>query len=147
MTDIPSGSVARTTMDKVRGSLSRRHRKQFILQAMGITAISLAFLMLFILLASLISTGHKAFTQTEITLEVFIEPEEISAERLPRARRVEPLGLRVACNFGNLWCWTCSATFSSCKANACLAATHGSSARGDSEACVHSGCGDGPDDS
>ena len=98
MTDIPSGSVARTTMDKVRGSLSRRHRKQFILQAMGITAISLAFLMLFILLASLISTGHKAFTQTEITLEVFIDPEEISAERLPRGDFDDVLAAAVAAN-------------------------------------------------
>lgn len=98
MTDIPSGSVARTTMDKVRGSLSRRHRKQFILQALGITAISLAFLMLFILLASLISTGHKAFTQTEITLEVFIDPEEISAERLPRGAFDDVLAAAVAAN-------------------------------------------------
>ncbi len=96
MTDIPSGSVARTTMDMVRGSLSRRHRKQFILQALGITAISLAFLMLFILLASLISTGHKAFTQTEITLEVFIDPEEISAERLPRGNFDDVLAAALA---------------------------------------------------
>ncbi|WP_099827102.1 phosphate ABC transporter permease PstA [Oceaniglobus indicus] len=84
MTDIPSGAVARPAMDKVRASLSRRHRRQFILQALGVTAISLAFLMLFILLASLISSGHKAFTQTEITLQVFIDPGEIRSERLPR---------------------------------------------------------------
>ncbi len=96
MTDIPAGSSARTTTEKVRGSLSRRHRKQFILQAMGITAISLAFLMLFILLASLVSTGYKAFTQTEITLEVFIDPEEISADRLPRGNFDDVLAAAVA---------------------------------------------------
>ncbi|MFX0543524.1 phosphate ABC transporter permease PstA [Roseovarius sp. S4756] len=96
MTDIPSGPMPRTPMDKVRGSLSRRHRKQVILQALGITAISLAFLMLFILLASLISTGYKAFTQTEITLEVFIDPEEISAERLPRGNFDDVLAAAVA---------------------------------------------------
>ncbi|WP_417587395.1 phosphate ABC transporter permease PstA [Pararhodobacter oceanensis] len=98
MTDIPSGSgaVARTTMDKVHGSLARRHRKQLILQVFGITAISLAFLMLFILLASLITTGHKAFTQTEITLEVFIDPEEISVERLPRGNFTNVLAAAVA---------------------------------------------------
>lgn len=84
MTDIPSGPVPEKTIDKVRGTLARRHRKQFILQGLGITAISIAFLMLFILLASLISTGYKAFMQTHITLDVFIDPAEVDRDNLPR---------------------------------------------------------------
>jgi phosphate transport system permease protein len=84
MADISSGSAPRSTMDKVRGTLARRHRKQVILQGLGISAISIAFLMLFILLASLISTGYKAFTQTHITLEVFVDPDEVARDKLPR---------------------------------------------------------------
>ncbi|MEB8389357.1 phosphate ABC transporter permease PstA [Rhodobacteraceae bacterium KMM 6894] len=84
MADISSGDAPRSTSDKVRRSLSRRHRKQVILQGLGIAAISIAFLMLFILLASLISTGHKAFKQTHVTLEVFVDPDVIERDRLPR---------------------------------------------------------------
>ncbi len=84
MTDIPSGPQSETTLDKVRRTLVRRHRKQFILQGLGIAAISVAFLMLFILLASLVSTGHKAFMQTHVTLDVFIDPAEVERDKLPR---------------------------------------------------------------
>jgi phosphate transport system permease protein len=64
--------------------VKRRNRKQVILQGLGLAAISFAALMLFILIASLVSTGYKAFTQTHITVEVFVDPEEISVEKLPR---------------------------------------------------------------
>ncbi len=84
MTDILSGSAPEGTTDKIRRTLSRRHRKQYILQGLGIAAISIAFLMLFILIASLVSTGYKAFTQTQATLEVFIDPAEVSLDSLPR---------------------------------------------------------------
>ncbi|KMK65380.1 phosphate ABC transporter permease PstA [Puniceibacterium sp. IMCC21224] len=84
MTDISSGPVPKTTIEKVRGSLARRHRKQFILQGLGITAISIAFLMLFILIASLVSTGYKAFMQTHVTLDVFIDPADVERDKLPR---------------------------------------------------------------
>lgn len=73
-----------TTADVVRASLACRNRKQAILQVLGLGAIGFAFLMLFILIASLVSTGYRAFTQTHITLEVFIDPEEVPLERLPR---------------------------------------------------------------
>lgn len=68
----------------IQASLPRRHRKQIILQALGIAAISIAFLMLFILIASLVSTGYHAFTQTHVTFDVVVDPEEIPEERLPR---------------------------------------------------------------
>jgi phosphate transport system permease protein len=84
MTDISHGSAPQTTIDKVQASLARRHRKQYILQGFGIVAISIAFLMLFILLWSQIATGYKAFMQTNITLEVFVDPEEVDAGKLPR---------------------------------------------------------------
>ncbi len=73
-----------STADAVRASLARRNRKQGILKALGFGAISFAFLMLFILVASLVSSGYQAFTQTHVTLEVFIDPDEVPLERLPR---------------------------------------------------------------
>ncbi|WP_458791944.1 phosphate ABC transporter permease PstA [Yoonia sp. MH D7] len=83
MTDISSDCVALTTTEKVQVSLGRRRRKQFILQGFGIGAISIAFLMLFILLWSQIATGYKAFMQTNITLEIFIDPEQVPTDGLP----------------------------------------------------------------
>ena len=58
------------------GALVRqRNRKQIRLQVYGIAAISFAFLMLFILVASLVTTGYKAFTQTHLVMDAFIDPE------------------------------------------------------------------------
>jgi len=60
--------------------LNKRKRSQLILKTLGLTAISIAFAMLFLLVASLISTGHHAFTQTHIEVEVFLDPEQIDAD-------------------------------------------------------------------
>ena len=70
--------------DRVAVSLARRNRKQRVLQGLGLGAICFAFLMLAILIGSLVSSGYKAFTQTHVTLSVFIDPEEIREDRLPR---------------------------------------------------------------
>ncbi len=75
---------AGSTAGLVQASLARRNRKQTVLQAFGLAAISFAFLMLFVLVASLVSSGHQAFTQTHVTFEVFVDPEEVAPERLPR---------------------------------------------------------------
>ena len=88
MTDISNahGAAPRrsTSTELVATSLKRRRRKQAYLQGVGLGAILIAFLMLFILVASLVSTGWQAFTQTHVTLDVYVDPEEIPAERLPR---------------------------------------------------------------
>jgi len=76
-----AGQGLRTSGDAL---MRKRNRQQTILQALGIAAIAFAFLMLFILVASLASSGYKAFTQTHIALEVFVDPEEIPEENLPR---------------------------------------------------------------
>ena len=68
----------------VKAGLRKRNNKQIVLQVLGITAIIFAFLMLFILVASLISSGYQAFTQTHIEIEIYIDPEKISEEKLPR---------------------------------------------------------------
>jgi phosphate transport system permease protein len=83
MTDAPI-PASQSTTEKVAAGLARRHRKQTILQGLGIAAIGFAILMLVILVASLTISGYKAFTQTHISLEVFVDPEEIPLARLPR---------------------------------------------------------------
>ncbi|WP_294611946.1 phosphate ABC transporter permease PstA [uncultured Roseovarius sp.] len=67
-----------------RSHLKRRNRHQMMVQGFGMAAIGFAALMLFILVSSLVSSGYKAFTQTHITVEVFVDPAEIKPERLPR---------------------------------------------------------------
>ena len=87
MTDISqSAQMPRklTSTELVAASLTRRRRKQARLQWIGVGAIAVAFTTLFILVASLVSTGWYAFTQTHLTIEVFVDPEEIPLDRLPR---------------------------------------------------------------
>ena len=79
-----AGKQPRRTADLVAASLKKRRAKQSRLQWLGLGAIGIAFAMLFILIASLTMTGWQAFTQTHVTLEVFVNPEEIPAEKLPR---------------------------------------------------------------
>ncbi|WP_241963035.1 phosphate ABC transporter permease PstA [Thalassorhabdomicrobium marinisediminis] len=73
-----------TTLDRVQASLGRRRRKERLLRASGLLAILFAFAMLGALFLSLISTGHSAFVQTHATLEVYVDPDEIREDRLPR---------------------------------------------------------------
>jgi phosphate transport system permease protein len=74
----------KTSLTESSAAIARRKRKDLILQGFGLGAILVAFTVLFILLASLVSTGFSAFVQTHITLDVYVDPEEISEERLPR---------------------------------------------------------------
>jgi phosphate transport system permease protein len=64
--------------------VARRKRKDVVLLGFGLGAILIAFTFLFILVASLVSTGYTAFVQTHVTIEVHVDPEEISVEQLPR---------------------------------------------------------------
>ena len=88
MTDItPDNAVVspvNSTTEAVRKSLARRNRKQLLLKGLGLGAIGFALLMLLILLFSLLSTGYHAFTQTHVTLEVFVDPAEVPEDGLPR---------------------------------------------------------------
>jgi phosphate transport system permease protein len=88
MTDVTTDSAGpgprNLTTEAVRNSLGRRNRKQLYLQGLGIAAITFALTMLFILVWSLVSTGHHAFTQTHVTLDVYVDPAEIPEDGLPR---------------------------------------------------------------
>lgn len=101
MTDVASNSPQlppRNTADIVAASIGRRRRRQNVLQLLGVSAIGFAFLMLFILVASLVSTGWVAFTQTHITIEVFVDPDEIREDRLPRGGFDDALAASLAGN-------------------------------------------------
>lgn len=80
----PGDATRRSTIELIRNGLSARHRRESRLKLYGILALAFAFGMLALVLTSLLATGFRAFTQTHIALEVFIDPEEVSLEQLPR---------------------------------------------------------------
>ena len=73
-----------STIELVQASLKRRKRHERVLRTIGLSAVCFAFLMLATLVGSLVASGHSAFVQTHITLDVFIDPKEVREERLPR---------------------------------------------------------------
>jgi len=97
MTDqtLPIGAHLRT-LDRIAASLPRRHRKETVLKAVGIGAIGVAFMMLALLIGSLTYTGFRAFVQTHITLDVFIDPDEVPLEKLPRGGFDDVLAVALA---------------------------------------------------
>lgn len=106
MTDITpelAGSGrSRSTKELVRQSLTRRNRKQKVVQGFGIAAILFALSMLAILVGSLVSTGYPAFTQTHVELEVFVDPEEVDSERISRGNYDEMLVASLARYFPDI---------------------------------------------
>ena len=73
MTDIPL-SQASTGATRESSLLRRRRRRQTGLQVLGILAVGFAAMMLFILIASLVSTGYRAFVQTHLVVDAVIDP-------------------------------------------------------------------------
>ena len=96
MTDTTPADQPNRATAAVKASLVRRNRKQVVLQGFGIAAILFALSMLVILIGSLVSTGYQAFTQTHVTLEVYVDPEEIQEERLPRGNFDDVLAASLA---------------------------------------------------
>jgi len=84
------------TIDLVRASLNRRRRKETMLKSAGLIAISFAFLMLATLVASLVTSGYSAFVQTHLTLNVFVDPNLVKEERLPRGKFDDALAASLA---------------------------------------------------
>ena len=74
----------RDVAGKLKSGLAARNRRQRIVQGLGLAAILFAFLMLFILVASLASTGYRAVTQTHVEISAYVDPGMIDPERLPR---------------------------------------------------------------
>ncbi len=82
MTTSPLSRTPGRSVQDSNANLARRKRSELILKAMGIGAISIAFAMLFILLASLVSTGWQAFTQTHVTMTFPVTAERVKPDKL-----------------------------------------------------------------
>lgn len=76
MTDLPD----HWSSARAGANVKRRHRSEIILQTAGITAISIAFGMLFLLVGSLVSTGWQAFTQTHVRMEFAVTEARVKAD-------------------------------------------------------------------
>jgi len=74
----------KVSLTETSALIKKRKRADIILQGLGMGAILIAFTVLFILVASLVSTGYTAFVQTHITVDVYVDPEEITEDGLPR---------------------------------------------------------------
>jgi phosphate transport system permease protein len=67
-------------MDIVNAGLKKRYRAERRFRAYGIASVSLGVLFLSILLIDIVSKGHTAFLQTQITLEIFFDPGVIDPQ-------------------------------------------------------------------
>jgi len=79
MSDTTLGSTFRPhdwTSEAAQKRVRKRYRRDRILQAIGIVAISLAILMLGILFASLFINGYPAFTQSKVTIPVTLNAQD-----------------------------------------------------------------------
>jgi len=60
--------------------VAKRHRRDGVLKAIGLSALIAAGLMLALLVASLVSSGYHAFTQTHLTLDFEIAADKVSSD-------------------------------------------------------------------
>jgi phosphate transport system permease protein len=84
MTDISQGGRPKATQGdwgsvRSNANVARRKRSELMLKMLGLGAISVAFLMLFLMVSSLVSTGYHAFSQTHVTMEFPISAERFDA--------------------------------------------------------------------
>ncbi|MDR9485154.1 MAG: phosphate ABC transporter permease PstA [Sediminimonas sp.] len=88
MTDTPNTPARRSAHDwtdpVAAARLRKRKRSQLWLKGLGLTAICFAFLMLALLVTSIFSSGYKAFRQTHVTVEAYIDPELIKPDNIER---------------------------------------------------------------
>ena len=69
----------------VQKGLVRRYRSEKRFRLMGITAIILSLMFLFILFISIFSNGYTAFKQTVVQIDVFLNPKALSVDQLEKA--------------------------------------------------------------
>ncbi|HEX9857202.1 MAG TPA: DUF3333 domain-containing protein, partial [Paracoccaceae bacterium] len=81
MADITSETGAWSS-PRAEANVRRRRRSELVLKSLGLGAISIAFLMLFLLVSSLVSTGWQAFTQTHVTLDFPVTETRIKPDNI-----------------------------------------------------------------
>ena len=103
MTDLSNANSSDWTISShASKNLSRRKRSELVLKGLGLGAISIAFLMLFVLLSSLVTTGLPAFTQTHITLEIPVPADKVKADDLAKSNFAAMVKAAVATRFPDL---------------------------------------------
>jgi phosphate transport system permease protein len=85
MADITSTSkeMAEERQRRVRATLAHRHLIERIFRGCGIAAIVIALGLVATLFWMVISKGYPAFTQANVTLEVYFDPEIIDVDPMP----------------------------------------------------------------
>jgi phosphate transport system permease protein len=73
-------AVAEKAMDTVNAGLAKRYRAERRFRAYGLISVILGLLFLTILLVDIVSKGHSAFFQTQVTLDVYFDPEVIDPQ-------------------------------------------------------------------
>ena len=68
--------------DSARLHIKRRHAADRRLRLYGIGAIGLAIGLLAVLLGSLILSGHSAFVQTMVPLEIYVDPDAVEPDNV-----------------------------------------------------------------
>ncbi len=74
-----------STMDRVSVGLAARYRKERRFRLFGISAIVASLLFLALLLASITAKGYTAFRQTEVLLDVYLDPAVLDVHNLATA--------------------------------------------------------------
>lgn len=69
--------------ERIRATLARRHLIERLFKGAGITAIVIALSLVGILFWMVISKGYPAFTQANLTVEVYFDPEIIDVDEQP----------------------------------------------------------------
>ena len=73
-------AVAATAMDVDNAGLANRYRAERRFRAYGMISVGLGMLFLSILLIDIVGKGHTAFFQTQMTFDVFFDPEVIDPQ-------------------------------------------------------------------
>lgn len=74
-----------STMDRVNLGLAARYRKEKRFRLFGLSAIVLSLAFLVLLLGSIGAKGYTAFQQTEVLLDIHLDPAELDVNNLATA--------------------------------------------------------------
>lgn len=69
---------ARKAMDRVNAGLRRRYRAERRFRLYGLLSVASGLLFLGLLLISIVGNGYSAFLRAEMTLDVYLDPQELA---------------------------------------------------------------------
>jgi hypothetical protein len=84
-TVVAPGQVRPRTIDIVQQGLAKRYRAERRFRFYGLAAVGLGLLSLLLLFVSIIGNGYMAFWQTQVKLDVFVDPAVLNQGNLSSA--------------------------------------------------------------